>query len=152
LYIKIICIIIYLGKKPQQHAKVWFWGGKYRRVPPTFRFPKCKVHDLWGLWWNGFSDEQIGPFKNLDSTDVVNNDKSSLSKARSIIKRMINNTNMTEEHIISMDKNQRCKMFEPLYVSIIEAAYGALDMAAWDKRRLNDISYVTLYDALAKNK
>lgn len=49
---------------------VHMYGGKYKRVPADWRFPRCGISDLWRHWWIGDTVRQIPPLRMLSIADV----------------------------------------------------------------------------------
>jgi hypothetical protein len=63
------------------------YGGTFHRVPKSWRFPKCGIHDLWRQRWVGDKERQIPPLKVLKIGDVNHIDMVELSdieKARKV--------------------------------------------------------------------
>ena len=48
------------------------WGGRFRRVPTDFVFPKCHVSRIWSLWWLGNKERNIPPYRFLQPSDMPN--------------------------------------------------------------------------------
>ncbi len=65
---------------------------------------------------------------------------------------MLASANTAEVDILAMEIIQRSIIFESIYACIIKEAFGVNDVNTCDKRRHNDISYITLYDVLSKKK
>jgi len=47
-----------------------YYGGSFHRVPEDWRFPHCRVADLWRHWWIGDSVRNIPPLRLLNNFDV----------------------------------------------------------------------------------
>ena len=56
-----------------------FHGGLYKRVPESWRFPRCGVADLWRHWMIGDTERQISPLRFLDIYDIKHLDMIPLS-------------------------------------------------------------------------
>jgi hypothetical protein len=46
------------------------YGGRFHRVPASWKFPKCGVHDVWRQWWVGDTVLQVPPLKLINTIDV----------------------------------------------------------------------------------
>jgi hypothetical protein len=58
-----------------------FYEGKYSRVPPDWRFPRCNTLSLWTQWWIGNDVRRIHPLRNLTTRDVDHLDYLPLSES-----------------------------------------------------------------------
>ena len=62
----------------------------------------------------------------------------------------IQNSGVSNETIVGMSDVERRELFEKAYVSLCRYYCGEMDMITWDSRRMNEISYTTLYDTVTK--
>ena len=71
--------------------KRWHWGGLFRPVPQEgFSLKTMNMKVLWDLWWFGDQAESIRPYKHFKKSDmVVDGEKTKLSKARKMIRQVI---------------------------------------------------------------
>ena len=50
--------------------RMWMWGGKFRRLPETFRFPCMTILSAWQLWCCGDPSHQYPPFSHILPDDL----------------------------------------------------------------------------------
>ena len=68
---------------------MYFWGGKYRRLPEDFSFPDCGPGNLFQLWVCGNKNEGWPPMRLVEATDVKTKDqKKRLCDARFLMRRI----------------------------------------------------------------
>ena len=53
-----------------QSARLYLWGGKYRRVPENFAFPDSSVLQTWQLWLCGNEAQGWPPLRFLETSDL----------------------------------------------------------------------------------
>jgi len=58
------------GEEAGRHYKVYYYAGRWKRVPEDWRFPRCGVFDAWWQWWIGDHVRQVPPLRNLEAPDV----------------------------------------------------------------------------------
>lgn len=46
------------------------WGGRLRRVPETFKIPKCNLQLAFQLWFLGDEAQGYPPFRDLSPSDM----------------------------------------------------------------------------------
>jgi hypothetical protein len=144
----------------QAKFNVWYWSGAYHMVPEGFRFPSRNVHVkiLWDLWWSGNRAENIGPYKNLASRDVADeNDKTYLSRARRVVTAVVEEAERlnitTEQSIRKMNERERDKVFETAFYSLLTRLYPPGTTAEdLDKKRVGDLSYLSIYPSIPKRQ
>jgi hypothetical protein len=71
----------------QRNYNVHPFHGAIRRVPLTWRFPKCGLFHLWRQWWLGNDIENIPPLHLLVTKDIDFLDKIPLDKEEMIGRR-----------------------------------------------------------------
>jgi hypothetical protein len=69
------------------------YGGKFHRVPSTWKFPKCGVHDVWRQWWIGDTVLQVPPLKLISIVDVKHLDDVPLTEIELVRKVGLNKNN-----------------------------------------------------------
>lgn len=88
---------------------LYSWGGKWRRLPATFVFPRCGTKTLWDLWFKGNLAEAYPPFCKLDCGDIhARVDKNRLRKAQGLISYMMDRAIVMKE-IPSMEYISACR-------------------------------------------
>ena len=131
--------------------KKFTWGGRFHMVPEGFSYPKGRVDMIWNLWWNGIPCDGICPLRKLKSFDLVKSvDITNFSKSKKIIHKIVEHSGVSNETIVGMSDVERRELFEKAYVSLCRYYCGEMDMITWDSRRMNEISYTTLYDTVTK--
>ena len=86
------------------------------------------MSDLWNAWWKGFQLDGICPFYYLDSSDLEKSQRQNLSKARTVIRHMLDVAATSEKEIIKMNADERLRLFQPIYCALCESIYGYMDV------------------------
>ena len=139
------------GATSEHVIKTFTWGGRFHMVPEGFLYPKGRVDVIWDLWWNGIPCDGIGPLRKLKSFDLVKSvDTTNFSKSKKIIQKIVEHSGVPNDAIIGMSDTERRVLYEKGYVSLCQTYCGTMDLVTWDNRRMNEISYITLYDTITK--
>ena len=142
---------IELISQPNTQPNTWLWGGQFHVVPNGFRFPKCKISDLYHVWWEGIAESGICPLRRLTTNDLFDrNDKANLSKAKMLMTRFIQPTGKTDVEFSKLCRRDRMAAFEPCLIALLELIHGDFDLNENIQRRVRETSYVTLYHAVKK--
>jgi hypothetical protein len=139
---------------PSQQFQTWMWKDRLHPVPQSFKFPKCNVRSLWDLWWVGNATERIAPYRGLKAFDLDNkNDNQLLSKAKFVITTLIkysNDSNLDGRALQRLPARERDRAFETSFIAICKELFPSEDNESIDRRKIGDISFITLYDLLKK--
>ncbi|KAH9135375.1 hypothetical protein AeRB84_019197, partial [Aphanomyces euteiches] len=100
------------------------WRGRLHIVPQGFRFPTCKVQDLWNLWWNGVSLDGIGPLRLVTGCSIQKCDATNFSKAKQVMKKLLTFTEINEKSIAQMTVSLRSELFFKVFDKTCKHAYG----------------------------
>ncbi len=120
-------------------------------MPEGFRYPKGHASLIWNLWWGGIQCEGIAPLRKLKAFDLVKSvDVTNWSKSKKVVLAIVGHSGFHVDAIAAMTSIQRADAFEKGFVCLCEECFGLMDMAQWDSRRMNEMSYITLYDAIIK--
>lgn len=144
---------IVTGSNEESNSYLMFcWGGRYRKVPEDFEFPKGSVKMLWDLWWGGMPLSRIRPFRHLEGIDLkTKKERNRLSKFARIMSMLLHTAsvgNVYIDDIVEMRPSRRDELFSVLFVAVCKEALGVEDVEELDKRRINSMAYTTLYDFL----
>ncbi len=66
--------------------------------------------------------------------------------------RLIAVSCFSERQIAKKEANERNNLFENLYIQLCELGYGKMDIIQWSKKRLSEVSYITMYDSIVKKR
>ena len=122
------------------------WGGRFHKVPEGFRFPGSNVRTLWEMWFVGIPLQRIGPLKGLTGKSLANKrDHTLLSKAKFVLKQLIEASGVTESELIGMTIQQRDAIFETSFVQLYRDLNPDTTLNTMDQSNIGNISYVTLY-------
>ena len=129
--------------------KTFTWGGRFHMVPEGFAYPKGRVDMIWNLWWMGIPCDGIAPLRLLKPFDLVKSvDKTNFSKSKKILLKLVELTGATPNAIASMTIAVRVQVNNQAYLQFCEQLFGVINVADWDDRRMDEASYLTLYDAM----
>jgi hypothetical protein len=143
----------------------WAWVhpvtqiNSFHRTPSSFRFPRDDTKKTWDLWWGGDRARKICPYRILQSIDLYDpRDKQIMSKARKVIEAIeskateLNLINSVNQRLETASVQRRDQVFEQAFPSlckeIFEERFDEED--DMDKRRIGDMSILTVYDHMAR--
>jgi hypothetical protein len=128
------------------------WGGRFHPVPEDFRFPKTDCRKLWDLWWDGNALKGYGPYRELRSFDLhIAADQQILSRAKFVMGKLVENSGQARQSdIMSLPIRERDDCFESAFMSVHRMIFPDVDITLIDKRRIGDLSFITLYDQIKK--
>jgi hypothetical protein len=137
---------------PNVIVHTWSWGGRFHPVPEDFRFPKTDCRKLWDLWWDGNTLKGYGPYRELRSFDLpIAADQQILSRAKLVMCKLIENSGQDRQRDIkSLPIRERDDCFESAFMSVHRMIFPDAVMTLIDKRRIGDVSFITLYDLIRK--
>ena len=58
------------GERGWWCSVAYSWGGRLRRVPREWRYPKVNIQTGWSLWWYGNQTVGVAPFRILSPLDL----------------------------------------------------------------------------------
>jgi len=136
-----------------QQYNTWNWAnGSIHPVPETFRFPSCNVRTLWDLYWSGDSMARIAPYRILKGCDLFKaSDKQFLSKAKGVMKLLIEASNTSTNEIRAMTLRNRDILFETTFLNVLHRIFPDDTDEDFDARRIGEMKYLTLYDLRPRN-
>jgi len=133
------------------NAHTWAWGGRFHSVPEDFHFPKTDCRKLWDLWWDGNPVKEYGPYRNLCPYDLsCAANHQILSRARYVMNKLIESSGLEKRGIIQLPISSRDDCFENSFISLYRSINPDLEITSIDKRRIGDLSFITLYDQIKK--
>lgn len=131
--------------------KIWCSGGKFKRVPPDYKFPKSNVKSICDCFILGIPSQSIRPFRLVDASDFLRSDQQYFSKANFVFSTIcteIKNLGIgaTIDNIISGQLMVSWDaLFEAAFTSLL-GQYKGLTNKTVDKP--GELSYVRFYDLL----
>jgi hypothetical protein len=73
-----------------------------------------------------------------------------LSKWKFVVARIVTESGLTNNTIRDLQIKQRDDLFEKAYLIIFQSLYPNLSTEEIDRRKIGDISFISLYDLLKK--
>lgn len=145
------------GGEVRDGFRWWFWDGALHMVPHGWRLPVCNTTILFTLWLDGNVREKIQPYRFLRGADVQGESRREtkkfgayLAKARKVMKAIIAACGMSAKDLQKADSIQRADLFRDAFTHVTNHAYRNLTDKQRKTKRLGDITYLRLYDAIRK--
>jgi hypothetical protein len=130
------------------------WGNRLHPVPEDFVFPRVGVtaRTLWDLWYDGDKNERYLPYRKFRGFDINKKYGPSFCKARKVMDRLLlcSDPVTIEADVAKMEINNRDKLFEKLYYNLFHKLYPNESNEALDRRRIGDLTYLTVFDMTVK--
>ena len=107
------------------------------------------------MWYQGILASGIGPLRKLRSFDLTKpSDRSKLSKARKVIETVVLAAGHPHESsVASMAPKARAVVFKHGFQRTTEKILKRLvPRFEWGARRVDEMSYISFYDIVLKNK
>jgi hypothetical protein len=104
------------------------------------------------LWWDGNALKGYGPYRELRSFDLhIAADQQILSRAKFVMGKLVENSGQARQSdIMSLPIRERDDCFESAFMSVHRMIFPDVDITLIDKRRIGDLSFITLYDQIKK--
>ena len=137
----------------------WFWDGAFHMVPAGWRLPVCNSTILFSLWLDGNARERIQPYRFLRGADLRGQDareakkhRAYLAKAKKVMNVIVSECGFSAKDLQSKDSMQRNELFRHAFTRVTNRAYSNLTDKQKRTRRLGDLTYLRLYDAIRKGE
>ena len=121
---------------------------------PTFMLEsngKGNLKAIWDLWWSGNVEKRYRPYRLFKGFDLSNkSDRPNLSKVNRIMKVLLTDDSITVTAISRMTAPDRDRTFERLFLNLYHQLFPEQDDDYFDKRKLGELSYLTIFDNLHK--
>jgi hypothetical protein len=69
---------------PVGGQRLWYWKGKYRRIPVDYRFPRESTKSICDLFMFGEPVKEVPPFRNLSTKDFLREDQQYYVRAKAV--------------------------------------------------------------------
>jgi hypothetical protein len=69
-------------------GNLYYWGGRHRRVPESFKFPDCPPLQLWQQWLCGNHELGYPPLRRLETHDLTRSMQKRMCDARKLMNRL----------------------------------------------------------------
>jgi hypothetical protein len=120
-------------------------------TPGNVRCPTSKTYDLWTLWWSGRSADNFAALRKLRRRDFPQNtEKVNFSKASTVIRALLSYTKSNESDIVKMSQQARDLLFQSCFNELCCKLFESCDGREITQRRVDELSYHTIYDLLKK--
>ncbi len=108
------------------------------------------VRAIFDLWFDGDPSKNYQPFRKMHSYDLsIKSSKVALSKASGVISKLLEFGNTSEDEVIATKSfAERDHLFERCLLNMFHSLYPEDDVAAFDRRRIGDLTYTHVYDLL----
>lgn len=105
---------------------------------------------IFDYWFDGIPSLNYQPFRYLTGNDLTSKaSKTARSKAAGVIKSLMKSGSTTEAEVGSVkDLGRRDRIFEGCFLRLFRSLYPEDDDAAFDRRRIGDLTYLHVYDLL----
>lgn len=147
------------GGEVREGYRWWWFDGAFHMVPPGWRLPVCNVTILFSLWLDGSVRENIQPYRFLRGTDMCGQSdtekkklRAYLAKARKVMKTIIDKCGMSAKDLQNTASIQRTDLFRDAFTHVTNEAYAKLTDKQKSNKRLADLTYLSIYDALRRAK
>ena len=117
----------------------FFWGGLYRLVPESFKFPNMPVKQLWNRWWCGDPASGIQPYKNFGPKDMASAySRSYLSRCNIVMREM--KKIAEDDGILLTRQTATDERFDITFRKLMQQTAGGIG-----SRRIGEIKLSTVY-------
>ena len=135
--------------------KYWEWGGKFRVVPEGWGFPSgIATNTLWDLWLDGDKRMGIRPYEvvSKNSGDVKKSTTIKMSKAKTVMKCIIDRTGKSIADIHALSIVQRDELFAHTFSELCVVLFPDKPAAFFLNPKAQALSYTRVYDLIRSAK
>ena len=115
-------------------------------IKQTFEWPKSKVADMFVLWEYGDESLNIGPYKFIHETDMVDASKLSMrSRVVKVMQHFVNSARAKNAGFDNMERRDKITAFRAAYSGTVDALYSG---GAKRTKAIDAITFSTYYEKI----